>query len=1090
MSANKLMGKRSLVLAATLVLVVSMGLPVIAHGAMSAPHASTAASVSHTGVGAAASVTKQAVVAPRSSISPHPGFLVIHEVAPGGATTEDPAASYDTVSFEPILNTYETLVAYNGTTTASYVPVASTCVPGTAGCVMDYGSSLIANGTGPFAGQPIYWTFPIDPNATFYDPNTTASWKVTPTDVAFSLARTLSYSDLPFVASQNGWIAAQTLLPFGNSTYDFNGTAGQGIHFPFNNTPFNVMSSMLVNNSTYCPAAALASAGCITFVADGGGVDWPFFLQIVADALGAAITPCGVFTHNGAGLPGFVAPLDSHGDGACLLPGGAHSTDDAAFQTWLSGISDTAWDSQQLAALNAPDIEAYPEHYLVGSGPYSAAVSLSSGYTLRANPAYKQPDGCSGAMAYTYTGYCDPAVGAYMHQVNVTFDPSDANSISGFSAGTIDAGGIFPSHTVTNLLPLVHAGKVQYSIAHSLSNFFFGYDNLWNSTVFSSDFPSQPLPNIPGDFFNQLSARQFFTQSYPFLNVQNQLLSVGGIQYAFDTACGPIPLGMGDYYPTNLTCPGGNPNPSPSSTGSAGWWWDQGTNASSPYYDPELAACKVHQCSIPIVGEVGAQTLNAALQQWINEIYSLSGHAIKPYEFDLTFHQLIVEVLFSAPGESPVPIWNLGWAPDYPDPTDYMAPYAIPEGSYTIPDAVDMGYHLTESPANATACTHSTGSLADMYYWAYNVATAQILTKCEGYAWDAAQAGISAAAPLQDSPTRVLYYNAAEQILTKLSLYVWFEQANTIPEVAPWIDLNSVNVNPTLGGGGDQPFFHWSYAPPNTITFVEKKLPIGAAWSVTLGSQFNNTTSAVGSQSSGTIIIHVPNGSQVYSINAPAGWGVAKITGAGNPDINGGNVTGGIAVTWTVTFGQLQPVQFFENTSLPGKFLYHGALWSVTLVPSTAHGGPAGTFASTTGTSLTLFLPGGAHYKFTVGAPGIYKPAPGLTPAGLGVPATHGLAKLIKFLLLTVVVHFHETGITGSPVWNVTLLSATGAASAWFSVTYPHGLLLSASGSSTITTKLPTGTYSWEAQAATHTTQFGNTTVTFPSPAVTVPVAF
>jgi hypothetical protein len=1106
LSARKLMGKRSLVLAATLVLVVSMGLPVIAHGmAHASPGATAATTTTHTGVGASATVQNAAVVAPKAVSSPHPGYLVIHEVTPGGATTEDPSTAYDTVSFEPIVNTYETLVAYNGTTTASFVPVASTCVPSTHGCQVDYGTTdtLVDNGTataplgGALNGQPVYWTFPIDPNAMFYDPNTTNSWHLTPTDVAFTVARTMSYSDLPFVASQNGWIAAQTLLPFGNPAYDVNGTVGGPVHFPFNNTPFNVMSSMLINNTTYCPATALAAAGCITFVADGGGQDWPFFLQIVADALGTGIESCGVFTHNGAILPGFVGSLAPNGDGGCLLPGGAHSTSDAAFQTWLSdptkGSNDTYWDAEEIAALNAPAIEAFPRYNLVGTGPYYASVSLSAGYTLKVNPAYAQPIGCSGGMAYTYTGYCDPAPGHYLHQVNVTYDLTDSNSISGFSSGTIDAGGIFPSHTVTNLLPLKNAGKLQVITSHTLSNFFYGYNTVWNSTVFASDFPSEPAPNIPSDFFTSTSARNFFTTSYPFVNVQNQLLTVGGIQYGFDNVCGPIPLGMGDYFPTNLSaCPNGNnPDPNSADVGGAAWWFAQATNPASPYYDAEIAACQIHQCTLPIVGEVGAQTLDSGIQQWINEIYTLSGHAIKPYEFDLTFTQLIVEVLFSSAGQNPVPIWNLGWAPDYPDPTDYMAPYAIPEGTYTVPDAVDSSYTAQNNASNAIACTHATGSLSDMYYWAYNAATAQIPTKCEGYAWQAAQAGINAAAPLGDTPTRVLYYNAAEQILSKLSLYVWFEQQNGVGTIAPWIDASTVNTNPTLGGGGDQPFFHWGYNPPNVVTFKELKLPIASTWSVTMngGPLTSNLTYQVGSTSAGTLVFHVPNGTQNFIITAPSGFGVAKISGIGVANQSAGSVTGGASVTWTVTFGAIQPIEFYELNST-GKYMYFGAPWSVYLNGSNAFG-PAGQFASGTGQMLTFYEPGGASLKFQILAPSIYKIAPG--HGGVGVPTTHGVNKLIKFILLIDVVHFHETGLSGVYTWAVNITGDSGASAAWFSTFFPSGDNLTASVA-TITVKLPVGVYSWTAfpvGVKNPTPASGVLTVSAaPAPSQTVTIAY
>ncbi len=137
--------------------------------------------------------------------------LVVHEIAPGGATSEDPAVAYDSTSYEPILNVYQTLIAFNRTSTSSYVPILSTCVPGTHGCAVDYnlgsvaGSELVADASaGPALGEPTYYTFPIDPAARFYDPGIGASFPVYPSDVMFSVARTLGYANLPAVQLTNG----------------------------------------------------------------------------------------------------------------------------------------------------------------------------------------------------------------------------------------------------------------------------------------------------------------------------------------------------------------------------------------------------------------------------------------------------------------------------------------------------------------------------------------------------------------------------------------------------------------------------------------------------------------------------------------------------------------------------------------------------------------------------------------------------------------------------------------------------------------------------------------------------------------------
>ncbi len=174
---------------------------------------------------------------------PHPGTIDTYEVAPGGATSIDPAVDYESVGYEVIANIYQTLIYYNGSSTTSYLPELATCVPGTAACSSLYGTSLVLNNA--TTGLPQYWTFVIDKNANFYDPAHSTSWGVYPTDVMASIARTAAFADLPFFAAQPGWIQTQSYVNFGNPAWD------SGYHFPYNTTPQGVLSGLIVNDTQY-----------------------------------------------------------------------------------------------------------------------------------------------------------------------------------------------------------------------------------------------------------------------------------------------------------------------------------------------------------------------------------------------------------------------------------------------------------------------------------------------------------------------------------------------------------------------------------------------------------------------------------------------------------------------------------------------------------------------------------------------------------------------------------------------------------------------------------------------------------------------
>ncbi|MGD1100292.1 MAG: hypothetical protein ABR888_08145 [Thermoplasmata archaeon] len=771
-----------LVVAVTALLTLSMVVPLSATTSSNAAPAADRAPSVHAGSSSA------------THISPHPGTLVAYEVAPGGATTVDPSVAYDSVSVEPIYNVYQTLVAYNGSSTSSFLPQLSLCVPGPNCAAMFGGHSLIVNNK--ITGSPEYFTFPIDPAARFYDPATNSSWPVYPSDVAFSIARTCGFADLPGFGAQPGWMECQALLPIGNDAWD------SGIHVPYNNTPKNVMSSMLVNSSKYCPSAALAENGCLTFNAWGGGTAWSFFLELLANPEGASVEPCGWFTAQSAGVPGFAGTKATGGDGPCLLPGGAKSTSDASFKAWLKSTPSTYWDAFEELALNTPAIQPGVRWNMVGSGPYYLAnqsLAPSVGYTLEQNPAYHQPTGCPGVN-------CEPLPGPthYASKVIVFYESSDTVGIKAYKAGVADMATILPSETAT-MLKLQTQGKIGVSTVPTLTEWFMPLAMEFNLSAAKALDPN-PL-NVPGDFFNYVGLREFLVNAFPYNTVEKKVFTTDGVQYGSSYG-GAIPQDMGNYYPTNISWPSGNPVRNASVVGSAAWWWAQATAPSSAYYDPELKSCtRPSPCQFPIIGTNGSTTQNLTIQHYMPYISSISGGRLAPNTFDVSFNTLVVGTLSALPGQSALPFFNLGWAPDYPDPTDYMAPLYYPNATFTSGDAVQQGLSLFTCANDGGGPTVWT-SLAGLIYWA-NQATG-IPQACQGNAYAAMEWGMSVAAGMAVGPARVLMYNLVEHVANHLALYVYVDQENYEVTYASWINPTTVNVNPLIGAVGTQTWYSWS----------------------------------------------------------------------------------------------------------------------------------------------------------------------------------------------------------------------------------------------------------------------------------------
>ncbi|HTP53340.1 MAG TPA: hypothetical protein VML94_00005, partial [Thermoplasmata archaeon] len=777
------------------------------------------------------------------------------------------------MSYEPILNVYQTLINYDGNSTTNFVPTLATCVPGTAQCVADYGSNL----TGFVGAQPIYWTFVIDKQAQFYDSGTHTSWGVYPSDVMFSLARTLAFSEIPYVGKNPGWIQAQSLLQYGSPAYD------GGLHFPFDNTPNSTLGSMLINASAYCPASAITNEhGCITFIANGGETDWPYFLQLVADNLGASVEPCGWFAYEDAAMPGFSNSGANHGDGPCALPGSTPghpitSTDSPAWASYLSSVDPTSWDSFEEAAQGSPNIDGQEgvQWTMVGSGPYFAGVIPGSGYTLALNPGYQQPGGCSGVgVAATYSGDCDPAIGAFIHNVQVYWEPDDSFGISQYRAHQADFAGIEAAHTTTLKL-LASEGDLNYFINPTITQFFTPVNLRWSPTEYATNFPSEPTPNIPVNFFTNPALREFYVEAYPYTTVENTIRTVDGIQFTFNTG-GALPYGLGNYYPTNVSFPSTDPDLNPSDVGGSAWWWAQANSPSSPYYDSQLASCShATPCTFPIAGLDGDPSDDAAIADWISEIGTITGGALAPFTFDLTFDQFL-DVAFTSPGQNPlISETGSGWAPDYPDPTDYIVPEVSPNATYTAADAF-AGMVGLDTTANNTACGHSAGTFADLAYWSHaadNPGAGLITTSCQGVAYHVAVDWMNTAAGLPVGPDRTLDYNLITHITNALGMYVWNGQSNAVSSAAPWIDPSSLNTNVMIGGGGDAVWFQVRYVPyEQPVTFKEAGITAGpnTQFTVSAGSPATTKDSANVTGPATSVVFNAPNGTIHFTVTAPA----------------------------------------------------------------------------------------------------------------------------------------------------------------------------------------------------------------------------
>jgi hypothetical protein len=722
-------------------------------------------------------------------VSPHPGTVVAYELAPGGGSSEDPAIDYDISGDEVILNVYETLIFYNGTATGpapqDFIPELATCVPGSAACAHLYGGNSLVQGWN--------FTFVISPNANFYDPYTGKSWPVYPSDVVFSVARTMGFSDLPCQGCNNGWILTQALLPSGSSTWD------GGIHSPYNNTPQSVFGSMSVNDSRWCPSAALTNAhGCVTFHVDGLAQPWPQFLELIADGQGGSIVPCAWFsstasTGGGTGIPGWtLGNVTDAGDHPCRLPGGATTTNSSAFRNAVAAMPPTSWDTWENDCSGAATSTycGTVQYRMAGSGPYYlSGYQVGAAYSLKANPAYRQNPYCT-------TVPCLPGPGAYPANVQVTWESSQLPGEQALAAGIADYASI-PSTDFALLLQYAEQGKVNVlsipSIDINVQALAFNF-----SASAALKYTSNPI-NVPNDWFSYLGVREFYVHAYPYATIQSTVNTKDGIQTGFNFG-GAIPQFMANYYPTNISWPSGDPCSDASNPQCPGYWWQQLRTPGSPYYDPEVVKCSsASPCQLPLFGPTGAPDMDQRLALWSNELSAFSGGALRAAPVDVSPID-IYNAGSDPPGTTPFANSASLWAPDYPDPPDYIVPFYYPDNTFTYSSGIAEQVGL---PAfNASGCHSAT----DYVYWSKSANP--LPSNCQGAAYWAMITAFNAASPMPNGPARALIFNLGEQIANRLALYVYMFQTDVIVPLAPWWDPGSYSASVLTGGGGISDWFY------------------------------------------------------------------------------------------------------------------------------------------------------------------------------------------------------------------------------------------------------------------------------------------
>jgi hypothetical protein len=226
-----------------------------------------------------------------------------------------------------------------------------------------------------------------------------------------------------------------------------------------------------------------------------------------------------------------------------------------------------------------------------------------------------------------------------------------------------------------------------------------------------------------------------------------------------------------------------------------------------------MAACtRSTPCDLPFIGQAGVPSLDQLAGLLSGGLAQQSGGAVQLSTVDVGFVDLI-GIEYAGPGTNPAPLWEAGWGPDYPDPSDYVGTGYLADTAYTYPDSVGESLlapaFLQSTYPGGRCLTGVDGQMNESDVWGYAhmaESLGGIPSACQGWAYEALNLEVKIAAPLPAGPDRVLAYNTVEQIANGLCLYIYWGQANIVNTVAPWINTATINTNIMVYGGGGWDF--------------------------------------------------------------------------------------------------------------------------------------------------------------------------------------------------------------------------------------------------------------------------------------------
>ena len=624
------------------------------------------------------------------------GTFTNAELETGGFRTLDPQLAYDTVSDEILANTYQQLTIYNGSSVTGYSPYLAKFLP------------TIGNGVNAH-----YHNYTATFNSTTAGYGSTFQYNIT-----VAPGSNYTFTINPHATFQNG-------TPV--TAYDVYYSLVRDLLFTGSPGTFNpgwILAQYILPGNYFGSASFYNITQNMTYSNVSNTITIHFQVPMAEDLVYQLFYTSGTYITSASWLI-------QHGAGITFSASG--------FAKYILEGSPTNWNK-------------YVQLHVDANGPYYLySVSQNSKVVMEANPSFVSPNKWVLAPSYKF--------------VIIEYIAEPTTTYLLLKSGAAQVAGI-PTSSWNEVQSLQANHQVNVAHTSTLSLFWYNYNANVNMSLAST---STPGINMPFDMFTSLHARKAFNFAYnhnQYLNydIGNSLFTPA-VNFASNYA-GMMPVGMigGVSFSTINSTSWGQQAGIGFNMNLAHQNWNafvKNWNSNANIIADKMTLTNVSGAwqyngsalNIPIyIFSADPVDLNGATA-WAKNLAIITGDPAANFPVVPTAFPALIGN--QVQGANPMPIYELGWAPDYPYPTDYLQPMANPLNGSTYPGPNDFtpwwfGYNTSNPYHNVTEA-----NIMNQMLSAYTNGTQQVNTSKAMY-----------------------WFHQENNMLINMSYYMYLDQAN------------------------------------------------------------------------------------------------------------------------------------------------------------------------------------------------------------------------------------------------------------------------------------------------------------------------